>query len=143
MTVQRLERRRAATEMSVSQLTLTELQAELNRRIHGLQRQREELLEKLAEIDRQIKAVGGAAEGSTATGKQRMSAADYADAVQESLETGRPYSVTELCECLLSHGHNAKKSTLTQGMVAWLVDEGILEEQGKRGRARLYALVSG
>ncbi|MHC4946953.1 MAG: hypothetical protein ACYTG1_01635 [Planctomycetota bacterium] len=43
----------------MGQLTLTELQAELSRRVENLHRQRDELLKKLEEIDNELETVGG------------------------------------------------------------------------------------
>jgi hypothetical protein len=56
--VRRLQRVRPSSDLSVSQLTLNELRAELDRRVQNLQRQREELLSKLEDVDRELEAVG-------------------------------------------------------------------------------------
>ncbi|NNE43380.1 MAG: hypothetical protein HKN12_04160 [Gemmatimonadetes bacterium] len=56
--VRRLQRVRPSSDLSVSQLTLNELQAELGRRVQNLQKQREELLAKLDEVDRELENVG-------------------------------------------------------------------------------------
>ena len=148
----RLEKVRRVADLSVGQLTISELQRELQRRVAGLQQQREVLMGQMAEIDRQLAEIGALANGAAGgalvdaaavagvVGRKRMSAEEYVEAVQHSLEPGEDYTTTELADALLAKGYNAKKNTLTQGMAAWLVEEGALVDKGKRGRANLYAL---
>ena len=144
MTIRRLERQRAATNLTVRQLTITELQAEINRRVRALAKQRDEIRARLEELDREIAAIQSGTEVGRANGesKKRMSADDYADAVEAILEAGQVYTISTICERLVASGHNAKKSTMSQGMAAWLVEEKVLEDKGKRGRANQYALAS-
>jgi hypothetical protein len=54
----RLRRARAASDLSVGQLTLVELHEEFDRRIRGLQAKRAELVEQIEEIDRQLVGIG-------------------------------------------------------------------------------------
>ena len=149
-TLKKLERARAS-DLSVNQLTLTELQAEVGRRIKVLEKQRQELLAKLTTLESELEAVGALTERTVAGivglhngdgGGGRMKAEDYARAVGLTLKPGKVYSTTELCDALVQAGFNAKKTTLSQGMATWLVEEGILEDKGKRGRANVYVLAT-
>lgn len=133
-------------------MTLTELQSEVKRRVSNLLKQKQELHDKLQAIEHELASVaelgdqtrGHLSEADLASdnghGKRRMSADDYAEGVRSVLETGVVYSTTELCNALVAAGYGAKKSTLTQGMAAHLVDSGVLVDKGKRGRSNQYEL---
>ena len=61
----RLRRARAASDLSVGQLTLVELHEEFDRRIRGLKSKRAELVEQIEEIDRQLTGIGLPMSGAT------------------------------------------------------------------------------
>ena len=136
-------RQRARTDLSVSQLTLSELQAELQRRIRVLQKKRESLLADLEVVERDLKTVSNGLDlNNDRPSTKRMSADDYQAAVPAALKLGKLYTTTEMHQALVDAGYNAKKNTLSQGMAAWLVDVGVLVRKGKKGKANLHALAN-
>ncbi len=71
--LRQLRRARAANDLSVGQLSLTELHHELKRRVNDLQQQKQDLQERIAKIDAELAALGpiGAAENAGARGAMR------------------------------------------------------------------------
>ena len=71
--VRQLRRARAANDLSVGQLSLSELHHELQRRVNDLQQQKTELQERIEKIDSELAALGpiGAIEGDPAAGAKR------------------------------------------------------------------------
>lgn len=109
--VRQLRRMRPANDLSVGQLTLTELHHELQRRINELQEQKRELHERIEKIDRELAALGpiGApgAEGEPAPkrgGARSINEAPLKVVLTRVLQ-GRSLTTRECADAVLETGY--------------------------------------
>ena len=135
MTVtRRLERSRPTSDLSVSQLSLQELHQELRRRVTNLQKQREELVEKIESIDRELEAIGaikgsairgGAADGRI-DGRQRRAKnkAPLAQVLVEVLKQGPP-TRKEAAEAAIAAGYLSESKNFSNSV-------GVVLHRGKQ-----------
>lgn len=92
---------------SLSNLSNAELQAELNRRnksVGKLQRKRSKLAEKLAEIDAQIRSMGGIALLSGGGRTRAKNDTNLVGALKAALD-GKTMSVTDVAEAVQKQGY--------------------------------------
>ena len=85
-------------------LSMSELQAEINRRSKGvskLVKKREKYIAMLAEIEKQISAAGGTIGGR---GGRRASGAGLKESIARIL-TGKPMNVSDIAEAVLKSGY--------------------------------------
>lgn len=125
MIERRLQRVRQTNDLSVKQLSLSELHRELQRRIANLQERRDALLEELEEINDELAAMEvtvAPAGTSSSGGKRRRGRASNAvplhDLIIQMLQEG-PRAKRELVEGALARGYktNSKDFSANVGSV--------------------------
>ena len=103
--------RRGKRGSGLSGVDISLLQAELRRRqrsVGGLMRRRERLMERVAALDEQIRALGGATGGSGRggpRGPRPRNEMTLVDALQRTLK-GKTMGVTEVAEAVQKNGYN-------------------------------------
>ena len=143
MSEQRLRRPRAASDLSVGQLTLVELQEELERRVRNLKCKRLELVEQIEEIDRQLTTVGleeGESipapppvngESSSETRRRPRNKMPLRVLLAELLDSG-PMTTRELADAALASGYlTTSKNFVNNVGVALHADERFVREDGQ------------
>ena len=135
----RLERVRSTNDLSVGQMTLTELQAEVRRRVQNLIKQRDELRERLAVIERELEKVAVAESSSVPIGninggggKKRMSADDYGSAVRDRTRTTYCH-VRDATLCRLPEYHSDEEEETTT-KDSWARKIEVAEPKAKRSK---------
>lgn len=94
-----------SSERGLTGMPLTQLQAELRRRqgnVRRMERQRERLMAKVQELDKQIMSLGGHARG---TGRKRpKNESNLAEALHKVLK-GKTMGVTEVAQAVQEAGY--------------------------------------
>ena len=134
----RVERVRRIGDLSVNQLSLQELQQELQRRVKNLQEQKQELLDKIDEINRELDAIGtmGGVESPGETngrepGRRPRNAVPLADLLASVLME-KPLSTREASEAALEAGYRTTSRNFVNSVgVALHRDERFVKQDGK------------
>lgn len=143
MSEPRLRRARAASDLSVGQLTLNELREELERRVRNLKAKREEFIAQIEEIDRQLLAVGLEEGGSipppppingdsgSETRRRPRNKTPLRVLLAELLDSG-PMTTRELADAALASGYlTTSKNFVNNVGVALHADERFMRKDGQ------------
>ena len=138
--VNRVERVRRVADLSVSQLSLRELHAELQRRITQLQEQKRELLEKIDEIEHELTEIGGMTgaaaddgpEGANGrSGRRARNDVPLADMLADMLRD-KPMTTREAADAALEAGYRTTSKNFVNSVgVALHRDERFTKEDGR------------
>lgn len=106
-TTRRLRKARPVADLSVAQLTLTELHQELQRRVTDLMEQKEELQQKIEAINRELTALGSLGGGGNENGRSgngRRNPVPLATMLVEILSE-TPMTTRDASEAALAQGY--------------------------------------
>lgn len=126
--------KKSSSERGLTGLPLTQLQAELRRRqgnVRKMERQRDRLLSKVQELDKQILALGGHARG---TGRKRpKNESNLAQALHKVLK-GKTMGVTEVAQAVQEAGYQTTAENFRTIVNQCLIRHRKLFKKLERGR---------